>query len=167
MWAGSHIKTCRDIFAYGFVQSVKVDFTHVEAHSLHAAADIHANHSGDDFIRYGHSSSDSTSHTGVNVRHNTDFTVGKCFLVTDRLNLLLCGFFQLRSIANSGVVLALYSNHNENLISTEIISRIISCLTMLCNPLWFQCVHTFFFNSFMKRSGCNKSNSNANLLVNC
>ena len=76
-----------DLFTDKRIESGKVDLLFGQPHSLHAAADVYANHAGNDFIPDRHGRADGAALSGVYVRHDTDLAAGKRLLVADGLDL--------------------------------------------------------------------------------
>ena len=70
------------------VQSCKIYFLFRNADGLHAAADVHPHHTGDDFVRNGHGGADGAAHPGVDIGHDADGAVLECLLLADGANLL-------------------------------------------------------------------------------
>ena len=93
------------------VQLSKVDFTLGQFYRLHAATNVHAYHTGNDFVLDSHGGADGTALSGVHIGHNADFTARKLGPVTYCLNLLPSRSFQLIGVADSNVVLPLNGYH--------------------------------------------------------
>ena len=82
-----------------FVQLFHVDFFFSQAHGIHAAAYIDANHIGDGLIQNRHSCSDGAACTGMNIRHNADSTAFGQRIVAHPANLFDSSFFNDFGIA--------------------------------------------------------------------
>ena len=93
------------------VQLSKVDFALGQFYCLHTAANVHAYHTGNDFVLDGHGGADGTAFSSVHIRHDTDFTARKLGSVTHRLNLLPSRSFQLIGITDGCIVLPLNGYH--------------------------------------------------------
>ena len=90
------------------VQGVEVDMAFLQPHGLHAAADVHAHHTGHYFVADGHGGADGAAHAGVYVGHDADAAAGEGLLVADGLDLAGGGGLQLVGEAAGGVVQSFY-----------------------------------------------------------
>lgn len=111
MWNASDLSAAGNCAANQRVQLRKVHVPLGNLHRLHPAADIHAHHAGNDFIRDGHGGSDGAALPGMDIRHNANFAAFEGFLVADCANLFCRHFIQLRRVAQCGVAISLDCNH--------------------------------------------------------
>ncbi len=93
-----------NLLANQHIQLLEVDLPISKLHSLHTAADIHADHTGYNLVLNGHGSANGTALTSVDIRHDPDLTAGKLFLIAYCLDLLVCRFLQLWSITDRSVI---------------------------------------------------------------
>ena len=96
------------------VERGKVDLPLGQAHSLHTAADVHADHARHDLVGDRHRRADSTALSGVDIRHNADPASGELLLIADRSDLLGGLLFQRRRVAQGRIVQPADLDH-ENL----------------------------------------------------
>ena len=100
----SDLSAIRDFLSDQSIQFGKINITFCNFNRLHAAANIDANHTGNDLILDGHGGADGTALTGMHIRHDADLATGKLHLIAHRLNLLRCQFLQLGSVTDSGII---------------------------------------------------------------
>ena len=75
------------------VQTGKIDLSFVEAHGIHAAADVHANYIGHNFVLHRHGCADGATFACVYVRHDAYFAARRKFAVAHPAYLFNGGIF--------------------------------------------------------------------------
>ena len=100
----SHISSVGDLLPNQRVQTLEIDLMLGQFHRFHAAADINADHTRNDFILNGHGGTDRAALACVNIGHNTDLAACEFLLITDRLDLGAGCILQCRGIAESGII---------------------------------------------------------------
>lgn len=107
----ANVAATGDVLPNQLVQLSKIDFAFFNLYGFHTAADIHAYHSGNNFVGNRHRGADGAAHTCVYIGHNADFAVCKHFLVTNGFD--LCGgyLFKFRAKTDGGVIFSFDFDH--------------------------------------------------------
>ena len=109
----AHLSAIGNLLSNQRIQLLKVDLSLTKLYSLHAAADIDANHAGYDLVLDSHGGADGTALAGVDIGHDPNLAAGKLRPIAHRLNLATRRLLQLVGIADGGVIQTLNGNHGN------------------------------------------------------